>query len=73
MAIISINPFTQEVMKSYEVMSRDIVEQKIQKAHQAFLARKNTSFAERNQLMKNLTKVMKEQLPELAKLDTLEM
>lgn len=73
MAIQSINPFTQELMKSYDLMSREIVEQKIQTAHAAFTSRKNTSFSERKKLMNNLTKIMSEQLPELAKLDTSEM
>ena len=71
--IQSINPTTQEVMKTYDTMTREQVEEKIQKAHHAFLARKKTSFQERSRLMNNLTQVMKQQTDELAQLDTMEM
>ena len=71
--IQSINPTTQEIMKTYPTMTWEQVEEKIQKAQQAFLSWRDTSFDERTQLMKNLIHIMNTQLQELATLDTLEM
>lgn len=71
--IISTNPYTQETSKTYELMTWEQVESKIDQAHTAFQSRKKTSFAERKQLMNNLAKLMQEQFEDLAKLDTQEM
>lgn len=71
--ILSTNPYTQEITKTYEVMDWDHVESKINQAHDAFHARKKTSFEERKQLMNSLAKIMQEQFEDLAKLDTQEM
>lgn len=71
--ITSTNPYTQETTKTYEQMTWDEVESKINQAHTAFQSRKKTSFAERKIFMNNLAKLMQEQFEDLAKLDTQEM
>jgi len=71
--ITSTNPYTQETTKTYQQMTWDQVESKINQAHESFQSRKKTSFAERKQLMNNLAKLMQEQFEDLAKLDTQEM
>lgn len=71
--IESLNPYTQEAMKSYDYMSWEMVDQRIQQAHSAFALWKNVSFAERKVYMKNLAQLMQDQFESLALLDTQEM
>ncbi len=69
----SINPYNGELLASYETISNEEVEQKIQKAHEAFLSWKDTSFNERKQLCYKLAAVMRAEQVELGEMQTHEM
>ncbi len=73
MAIQSLNPFTEEIIKTYQELSDSEIETKLAKAQQAFEAWKHTSFEERASLMLNLAKILQAEADELGKLATLEM
>ena len=64
----SVNPATGRTIKSYPQMTPQEVEAIIEQAHQAFLAWRTTSFAERAKLMKAAASVLrdgKQQYPRL--------
>ena len=73
MSIKSINPTTEKVLKEYDYISFEELENKIQTANKSFKKWKQISFQERKKYMKNLSEVMSQKKEELAKLDTLEM
>nr|MDD3719739.1 aldehyde dehydrogenase family protein [Candidatus Gracilibacteria bacterium] len=73
MSAKTINPTTGELLFEVPYITKEELEQKIQKASNAFNSWKNTSFEERGNLMKNLVNLMSERKEELAKLDTMEM
>ena len=69
----SINPYNGESLASYETISDEAVEAKIQKAHTAYLSWKDTSFQERKELCYKLAAVMREEQKELGEMQTHEM
>ena len=69
----SINPYNGESLASYETISDEAVEAKIQTAHTAYLSWKNTSFQERKDLCYKLAAVMREEQKELGEMQTHEM
>jgi len=71
--LTSINPYNGEILATYETISNEEVEQKIQTAHKAYLAWKETSFDERKDLCYKLAAVMREHQKSLAELQTREM
>ncbi len=73
MPIQSLNPATEEVLKTFEELSDIEIASKIDLGQKTFEAWKKTSFAERQQLMMRLAEVLREQKEELAKLMALEM
>jgi len=68
-----ISPIDKKIIGTYEYISDEELEQKIQIAHDIFQEWKNTSMLKRKELFLNLAKIMLEQKEELAKLNTLEM
>jgi len=73
MSIQSINPATEEVLKTFEPFSEAQIEQALSETRQAFLGWRNTSFAERSVLFHRLASYLREHKEELGRLATLEM
>jgi len=73
MAIQTINPFNNQVIKSYEEMTPDGVEIAISIADETFQHWRKTPFAERANLLQKVASLMRKQKDVLAKLITLEM
>ena len=68
-----ISPIDGKVIETYEYISDEELEQKIDLAEKTFQEWKKTSIQERKELFLNLAKIMLEQQEELAKLNTIEM
>ncbi|HLX55977.1 MAG TPA: NAD-dependent succinate-semialdehyde dehydrogenase [Ktedonobacteraceae bacterium] len=73
MSIQSINPATEEVLKTFEPFSAAQIEQALSEARQAFLHWRDTSFAERGALFHKLATYLRDHKEELGRLATLEM
>ncbi|WP_207420866.1 NAD-dependent succinate-semialdehyde dehydrogenase [Desertivirga brevis] len=73
MAIESINPANGELIKTYTPDSDEQVNSKIQQTQETWLKWKETSFAERSGLMKNMAAVLRAKKSELGHLMALEM
>ncbi|RNL56050.1 NAD-dependent succinate-semialdehyde dehydrogenase [Pedobacter jejuensis] len=73
MAIQTINPFNNQVIKSYEEMTPDAVEIAISIADETFQYWRKTTFTERANLLHKVANLMRKQKDILAKLITLEM
>lgn len=73
MAIATTNPATGEVIKTFEPLTAQQVEQKLQLAASAFQVHRKTSFAERAQNMMRAAEILEKEKDECAHLMTLEM
>jgi succinate-semialdehyde dehydrogenase / glutarate-semialdehyde dehydrogenase len=73
MAIASVNPATGDVVKTFEPLSPEQLEQKLQLAASAFQAHRWTPFAERAKKMIRVAEVLEQEKDECARLMTLEM
>jgi acyl-CoA reductase-like NAD-dependent aldehyde dehydrogenase len=73
MTIQSINPATEEVLKTFEAFNTAQIEQALAEARQAFLSWRDTSFEERSALFHRLANYLREHKEELGRLATLEM
>jgi succinate-semialdehyde dehydrogenase / glutarate-semialdehyde dehydrogenase len=73
MAIASINPATGELVKKFDPMTHEQIEQKIQLASETFLRFRKTTFAERAAKMRKAGEILESEKNEVAKLMTLEM
>lgn len=72
-SIKSVNPFNNEVLKEFEIMSPEKVDSIIDKADQSFKSWKTTAIEERSTIMRKMASLMREKKEELGKLATLEM
>jgi succinate-semialdehyde dehydrogenase/glutarate-semialdehyde dehydrogenase len=68
-----INPATGEHVKTFDTLSKEELGPAIRASHEAFLSWKNVSFAERAQLMKKASKILRKDADKYAKLMTIEM
>ena len=73
MSIQSINPLNGKLIKKYTEDKESDVISKIDKGHKAWLKWKTTSFDEREKLLLNAAKILKERKEELAALMAAEM
>src|SRR5690242_2327886 len=73
MSIQSINPATEEVIKTFEPYSAAQVNQALGEAHKAFLSWRETSFAERGAFFRRIADYLRTHKADLARLATLEM
>src|ERR1700678_3639192 len=73
MAIASVNPATGETIKTFQPLSADEIEQKLQLAVSAFHAQGKTSFAERARYMNKAADILERDKEKFAHLMTLEM
>src|SRR5439155_2102539 len=71
--IASINPATEEVLRTFDAHTREQVEDAIAAAQDAFVAWRARSFAERAVPMKRLAALLRERSDRYARLMTLEM
>lgn len=72
-SIKTVNPFTNEVEKEFEVMTDEEVDIIIDKAAKAFKTWKNVSFSERAKIIHKVASIMRERKEVLGKLATIEM
>ena len=73
MAIASTNPATGEVVKTFEALTPDQIEQKLQLAVTAFQAHRKTSFRDRAAKMLRAAEILEKEKDECGRLMTLEM
>ena len=73
MAIATINPTTGEVVKTFETLTAEQIEQKLQLAVKAFRAHRKTSFADRAAKMVRAAEILEKEKDDCARLMTLEM
>src|SRR5262249_17282403 len=73
MAIASVNPATGELLKRFDPLSDEQIEEKLKRATVAFAVHRNTSFAERAQKMLRAAEILETEKDECARLMTLEM
>jgi succinate-semialdehyde dehydrogenase/glutarate-semialdehyde dehydrogenase len=73
MAIASTNPATGEVLKTFEPLTSEQIEQKLQLAASAFRIHRRTSFADRASKMMRAAEILEKEKDECARLMTLEM
>src|SRR5438067_13577596 len=73
MSIESVNPATEEVIKTFEPYSAAQVNQALDEARKAFLSWRDTSFAERSALFHRIADYLRTHKADLARLATLEM
>ncbi|HLZ71054.1 MAG TPA: aldehyde dehydrogenase family protein, partial [Dehalococcoidia bacterium] len=73
MAIQSINPATEEVLKSFEAYSPQEVERIVAQVFDAFTRWRKTSFAQRAALVRRAGAILRERKAQYGRLITLEM
>ncbi|WP_454783647.1 NAD-dependent succinate-semialdehyde dehydrogenase [Legionella sp. WA2024007413] len=73
MIIQTVNPATEQTLQSYNCLSEQEVTEKLNKAHEAYLEWKKTSFSKRKALMLRLAQLLKSKTEELAHLMSVEM
>jgi succinate-semialdehyde dehydrogenase/glutarate-semialdehyde dehydrogenase len=73
MAIATINPATAELVKSFESLSPEQIEQKIQLAASTFQDYRHTPFAERARMVLRAAEILEKEKEECGRLMTLEM
>src|SRR5687767_10878813 len=73
MPIVTINPTTGEVIKSFEPLHSRQIEQKLQRASETFRSFRNTSFAERSASMLRAGGILESEKEDFARVMTLEM
>ncbi len=73
MAIQTLNPTTEELVKNFEEMSVEQVEEIVQKSNNVFHEWRRKSFAERSELMHKVATILREKKREFGEIMTLEM
>jgi succinate-semialdehyde dehydrogenase/glutarate-semialdehyde dehydrogenase len=73
MAIASINPATGETLQTFESLSADQLNAKIQLAYETFRSYRRTSFADRAQMMLRAAEIIEAEKKDFARMMTLEM
>jgi len=73
MAIATVNPATGELVKSFEPLSPNQIEQKLQLAASTFQEYRRTPFAERSRLMVRVAEILEKEKEDCGRLMTLEM
>jgi succinate-semialdehyde dehydrogenase / glutarate-semialdehyde dehydrogenase len=73
MAIASINPATGETLQTFESLSQEQLDAKLQLAHETFRTYRRTSFADRAQMMLRAAEILEAEKKDFARVMTLEM
>lgn len=72
MAYKTTNPYTNEVLKEFETLTDEELEQKLQKAEEAYKLWSKTSFDERAKILKKAAELMTERREKYGAINTLE-
>ena len=73
MAISTVNPATGEEIKTFEALSDEEIDQKIQRAAETFREYRKTSFEERSRMMYRAAEILEDEAEEFGRLMTSEM
>jgi len=73
MAIRSVNPYNNQVLKTFEEFSDGQVDELVARAHATYRSWRETGFGERSEYLFRVAKEMQKRMQELAGLATLEM
>jgi succinate-semialdehyde dehydrogenase/glutarate-semialdehyde dehydrogenase len=73
MAIATTNPATGETVRTFDELTAEEIERKLQRAAETFSAFRGTGFAERAEMMNRAADIFEAETDELARLATLEM
>lgn len=73
MKIQTVNPATEQIIQNYDCLNEQHVNERLNKAHETYLAWKITSFNQRKTLMLQLAELLKSKIDELAHLMAIEM
>ena len=73
MAITSTNPTTGETLKTFDALSEQQLEEKLQNAAAAFRIHRHTTFAERAPMMMRAAEILENEKQDFARMMTLEM
>ena len=73
MAVQTVNPFTNKVVRTFEEMTDSAVDMLIAQSEKTFSAWKNTTFKQRAEILHKVASLMRERKSELAATITLEM
>ncbi len=73
MAYKTVNPFTGEEIKSFDEISKQVLNEKLQKAAACYETWRKTNFDDRKKIVQKVADLMRERSDELAALITLEM
>jgi succinate-semialdehyde dehydrogenase/glutarate-semialdehyde dehydrogenase len=69
----SVNPYTQQLLRTYELHTPEQVDAIISRSHNAFQNFRNTSFAERAQKVQRLGEILQTRKEEFARIISTEM
>jgi succinate-semialdehyde dehydrogenase / glutarate-semialdehyde dehydrogenase len=73
MAITTVNPATGEEVRTFEALTEEDIDEKIQRAVDTFREYRKTSFAERSQMMMRAAEILEDEAEEFGRLMTSEM
>ena len=73
MAISTVNPATGEAVTTFEALTEEVIDQKIQRAADTFREYRKSSFAERSRMMLRAAEILDEEAEEFGRLMTSEM
>ena len=73
MAISTVNPATGEEVTTFEALTEEVIDQKIQRAADTFREYRKSSFAERSRMMLRAAEILDEEAEEFGRLMTSEM
>src|SRR5215510_16287463 len=73
MAIASINPTTGKTLKTFEALSPQQIEEKLQRAADTFRTYSRTPFADRTRMMMRAAEILETRKHDFGKIMTLEM
>ncbi|HVS33144.1 MAG TPA: aldehyde dehydrogenase family protein, partial [Thermoanaerobaculia bacterium] len=73
MAIASVNPATGETFARFDALTRQEIEEKLQRAARAFVINRARAFPERAARMSRCAGLLEERAPEYGRLITMEM
>src|SRR5258705_1462776 len=73
MPISSINPATQEMLKTFDSLTEEQLDQKLSRADEAFLEHRRTTFDERASMMRRAGEILESEKKDFARVMTLEM
>lgn len=71
--LISQNPYTAQVNKTFETIDNESLRQLVDKAHRAYLTWKDIPVGEKKTLFLRMADILDERIDEYAKLETIEM